>query len=63
MEIDFSSVWSWTLPLWALVAIVAFLGGVLTQPTQILPVDMRIIPSMIPSAPPSVLPSAPVLRK
>jgi hypothetical protein len=31
MEIDFSSVWSWTLPLWGLAVLVAFLGGALTQ--------------------------------
>lgn len=33
MEIDFSSVWSWTLPLWGLVVLIAFLGGALTQET------------------------------
>ena len=30
-EIDFSSVWSWTLPLWGLAALVTFLGGALTE--------------------------------
>jgi hypothetical protein len=44
MEIDFSSVWTWTLPLWALVVIVAFLGGVLTQPVRVLPEYMRNTP-------------------
>lgn len=43
MEIDFRSVWTWTLPLWALVVIVAFLGGVLTQPVRVLPESMRRI--------------------
>lgn len=28
---DFSSLWSWTLPLWGLFLIVLFLGGVLTE--------------------------------
>ncbi len=41
MEIDFSSVWSWTLPLWALVVIVSFLGGVLIQHPQIVPITFR----------------------
>lgn len=35
-EIDFSSIWSWTLPLWGLFVIVLFLGGILTQETTIL---------------------------
>jgi len=41
MEIDFRSVWSWTLPIWALVVLVAFLGGVLIQHPQIVSVAMR----------------------
>lgn len=32
MEIDFSSLWSWTVPLWGLFLLILFLGGVLTQP-------------------------------
>jgi hypothetical protein len=32
MDIDFSSLWSWTIPLWGLFLIVMFLGGVLTEP-------------------------------
>jgi hypothetical protein len=32
MDLDLSSLWSWTLPLWGLFVIVFFLGGVLTQP-------------------------------
>jgi hypothetical protein len=31
MDLDFSSLWSWTLPLWGLFLIVFFLGGVLTE--------------------------------
>jgi hypothetical protein len=31
MDLDFSSLWSWTLPLWGLFLIVLFLGGVLTE--------------------------------
>ena len=31
MDMDFSSLWSWTLPLWGLFLIVLFLGGVLTE--------------------------------
>ena len=33
MELDISSLWSWTLPLWGLVLIILFLGGVITHPT------------------------------
>jgi hypothetical protein len=32
MDLDFSSLWSWTIPLWGLFLIVLFLGGVLTEP-------------------------------
>jgi hypothetical protein len=32
MEIDFSGLWSWTLPLWALFLLVLFLVGVLNAP-------------------------------
>jgi hypothetical protein len=32
MEIDFSGLWSWTLPLWALFLLVLFLVGVLNVP-------------------------------
>jgi hypothetical protein len=31
VEIDFSSVWSWTLPLWGLAVLILFLGGALTE--------------------------------
>ncbi len=33
MEIDFSGLWSWTVPLWSLFLLILFLGGVLLQPT------------------------------
>ncbi len=32
MDIDFSGLWSWTLPLWALFLLVLFLVGVLNTP-------------------------------
>ena len=31
MDLDISSLWSWTLPLWGLVLIILFLGGVATH--------------------------------
>ena len=31
MEIDFSALWSWTLPLWGLAVLILFLGGALTE--------------------------------
>jgi len=31
MDLDISSLWSWTIPLWGLFVIVFFLGGILTQ--------------------------------
>jgi len=31
MEIDFSAIWSWTLPLWGLAVLILFLGGALTE--------------------------------
>jgi hypothetical protein len=30
-DIDFSSLWSWTVPLWGLALLVLFLGGVITH--------------------------------
>lgn len=32
MEIDFSGLWSWTVPLWSLFLLVLFLVGVLNAP-------------------------------
>ena len=32
MDLDFSSLWSWTIPLWGLFVIVMFLCGVLLEP-------------------------------
>ena len=31
MDLDISSLWSWTLPLWGLFVIVMFLGGILSE--------------------------------
>lgn len=31
MDLDTSSLWSWTMPLWGLFLIVLFLGGVLKE--------------------------------
>lgn len=39
MDLDISSLWSWTLPLWGLVLIILFLGGIVTHP----PVIMKIV--------------------
>jgi len=33
MDLDISSLWSWTIPLWGLFVLVLFLGGILTQET------------------------------
>jgi hypothetical protein len=35
MDIDFSGLWSWTLPLWGLFILVLFLVGVLNSPVII----------------------------
>jgi len=35
-ELDFSSVWSWTVPLWGLFVLVLFLGGVIADPPTLL---------------------------
>ena len=32
MEIDYGSLWTWTLPLWGLFVIILFLGGVIMKP-------------------------------
>lgn len=41
MDMDFSGLWSWTVPLWALFALVLFLVGVLNTPV--------ILEGMLPS--------------
>lgn len=52
MDLDLGGLWSWTVPLWGLFAIVFFLGGVLTSPVKIASVDAMLgsptdaIPSM-----------------
>lgn len=35
-ELDFSSVWSWTVPLWGLFVLVLFLGGVIADPPTLM---------------------------
>lgn len=35
-ELDFSSVWSWTVPLWGLFVLVLFLGGILADPPTLM---------------------------
>jgi hypothetical protein len=35
MDIDFSGLWSWTVPLWGLFILVLFLVGVLNTPVVI----------------------------
>jgi hypothetical protein len=31
MDLDISSLWSWTVPLWGLFVIVMYLGGILSE--------------------------------
>lgn len=45
MDIDFSGLWSWTVPLWALFLLVLFLVGVLNTPVII----EGIMPSIAPA--------------
>uniref|UniRef100_A0A6C0DBV4 Uncharacterized protein n=1 Tax=viral metagenome TaxID=1070528 RepID=A0A6C0DBV4_9ZZZZ len=40
-ELDFSSLWSWTIPLWSLFLIVLFLAGLLGKT-----VTLRAIPGL-----------------
>lgn len=35
-DLDFSSVWSWTVPLWGMFVLVLFLGGVLANPPALM---------------------------
>jgi len=45
-ELDFSSLWSWTIPLWSLFLIVLFLAGLLGKT-----VTLRAIPGLPFAAP------------
>ena len=46
MDLDLGGLWSWTVPLWGLFAIVFFLGGVLTSPIKIASVGAMLGPSL-----------------
>lgn len=48
MELDISSLWSWTVPLWGLFVIVLFLGGILSE-SQII-VGNPVAPAPAPAA-------------
>ncbi len=52
MDMDFSGLWSWTVPLWGLFALVLFLVGVLNTPVVI----EGIMPSVAPAAATAVAP-------
>jgi len=41
MDLDFSSLWSWTVPLWGLFLIVLFLVGVLSEPVLLRTYDTQ----------------------
>ncbi len=51
MDMDFSGLWSWTVPLWGLFALVLFLVGVLNTPVVI----EGIMPSVAPAAAATVM--------
>lgn len=40
MDLDLGGVWSWTVPLWGLFALVFFLGGALTSPITLPQIDL-----------------------
>lgn len=40
MDLDISSLWSWTIPLWGLFVLVLFLGGILTADTVLEAIPM-----------------------
>jgi hypothetical protein len=41
MDLDLGGLWSWTVPLWGLFAIVFFLGGALTAPISLPPINLK----------------------
>jgi hypothetical protein len=45
MDIDLGGLWSWTVPLWGLFAIVFILGGVLTTPVKLVSLEKVMAPS------------------
>lgn len=50
MDLDLGGLWSWTIPLWGLFAIVFFLGGILTAPVKIPSLD-RVVSAEVVSIP------------
>jgi len=57
MDLDLGGLWSWTVPLWGLFAIVFFLGGVLTSPIKIASVGAMLEGIPMPTGVP-VIPGA-----
>jgi hypothetical protein len=57
MELDLSSLWSWTIPLWGLFLIVLFLAGVLAEGAvlkQLNPSLFAAAVAAVPAAPAAV---------
>lgn len=48
MDLDLGGLWSWTVPMWGLFAIVFFLGGILTSPAELISLT-KVLPT--PTAP------------
>ena len=42
MDLDLSMLWSWTVPIWGIVALVFFLVGALIQPQSLSPIPGAI---------------------
>jgi hypothetical protein len=47
MDLDLGGLWSWTVPLWGLFAIVFFLGGILTSPVTLPSLDRVLSPEVV----------------
>lgn len=47
MDLDLGGLWSWTVPLWGLFAIVFFLGGILTSPVSLPSLDRVLSPKVV----------------
>jgi hypothetical protein len=50
MEIDFGSLWTWTLPLWGLFVIILFLGGVIMKPVILEGIGTAVLPIAVVAA-------------
>ena len=47
MELDISSLWTWTIPLWGMFVLVLFLTGILSAPVVLQGIAPAVVPPVV----------------